>query len=48
VRIDVVVANLGNQRAEMKDKIVLTETYYEYLQHLMEHGKLPDDPRIKR
>jgi hypothetical protein len=47
-RIDVMVANLKGQRGELKDKIVLAETYYGYLQHLMEHGKLPDDPRIER
>ena len=48
-RVDLAVAQTGpGQRAILTDKVVLTETYYGYLQHLMEHGRLPNDPRIER
>jgi len=32
----------------LSDKIVLAETYYGYLEHLIKHGKLPEDRRIDR
>jgi hypothetical protein len=42
-------AELQKGEAILADKLVLTETYYEFLEHLLKHGKLPkDDPRIER
>lgn len=33
---------------EFSDPAVMSETYYQWLKHLMRHDKLPDDSRIKR
>ena len=33
--------------AKLPDKITLAETYYGYLQQLIEHGKLPLDAKEK-
>jgi hypothetical protein len=31
-----------------QDAVILAEGYYQWLLHLLSHGRLPDDPRIKR
>jgi hypothetical protein len=35
-------------RASFQDDIILAEGYYQWLLHLLNHGRLPDDPRIDR
>jgi len=32
----------------VRDHVVMTEQYYQWLKHLMEHDRLPDDPKIER
>jgi hypothetical protein len=35
-------------RATFQDNAILAEGYYQWLSHLLNHGALPDDPRIDR
>ncbi len=41
-------AERSGATAVIQDELINAESYYQWLDHLMEHGKLPDDPRIKR
>jgi hypothetical protein len=38
----------SKSEVELRDPLVMAETYYRWLTHLWEHGKLPDDPDIQR
>jgi hypothetical protein len=42
------IGEINEIQVQLQDSIVSAETYYQWLLHLFEHARLPDDPRLKR
>lgn len=42
------VKQLTGRAMRIQDPIVSAETYFEWLEYMFNHGRLPEDPRLRR